>query len=167
MNKLLDRIRMVWRMVKAGPWSVGSMKWRIYLAHIKQVRSPVAALIGGALASLTQAQSATNTIELTWTHHTLSQPFSVTVPDPRGGPNLVVTNLPTTFWVYRSFDLATWTITGSVVQTNKAIYTHTNAPATIYFAVTASNSFAGETFFSPIGVGAYLAPANDLKGKKL
>ena len=93
---------------------------------------------------------------LTWTHESIGQPATFTVPNPKGG-TMVITNLPVTFYVYRSLDLTNWTIIATVPKTNTAVVPTPTTKA--FFAVTASNSYAGETVFSPVAVADEITPA--------
>lgn len=65
MNELLDRIRLVLRMVKAGPWSVGAMKWRMYSAHaililILSTAGSPAAIVNALSPNFADVQAAHN-----------------------------------------------------------------------------------------------------------
>lgn len=120
-------------------------------------------VIAVLVAIVTPMAQQINVLTFEWQHHTLnedgSQTLEQTVPDPKGGPSLKVTYQPTTFTIYESHDLANWKPIGQVTGTNRFNYTYAQAPTQVFFACTASNSFNGETSFSPIAAAQFLRAA--------
>jgi hypothetical protein len=108
------------------------------------------AAIAASIALALSAQAA-DSLMLTWTHHTLTNPLTQTVQTSRGP--VTISNTPTMFYIYRSTDLTNWVSVGNVLHTNRFVYVHSGAPSYLYFAATASNGFAGETPFGLKGAG--------------
>ena len=98
---------------------------------------------------------------LTWTHASIGQPETFTVPSPKGG-TLTVTNLPVTFYVYRSLNLSNWTIVAAVPKTNTVVVPTPTVRA--FYFVTASNEYSGESILvSPVAVADKITPVADTK----